>query len=153
MGYKDRHCPYLYVIIRNFDTTAAKSPDHFDHFWWCERSNMTKLFSALLLLSCLSVAQSLFWGPCPQVSVKPDFDITSYPGTWYEIARYPTHSPESEDVRCVQGVYGTSDKPNYVTVKNSGIEPDGSITQVVGEAWIPDEDEPGKLLVRFSRCK
>ena len=116
---------------------------------------MTKLFSALLLLSCLSVAQSeisWFWGRCPRVTVKPDFDVTSYLGTWYEIARYPNPF-ESEDARCVQAVYGASDKPNYITVTNTGIEADGSISKAEGEAWIADSDEPGKLLVRFSRCK
>jgi len=111
------------------------------------------LTTALLLTCLLSVAHcKLIWGfgGCPKVTVKSDFDVSRYIGTWYEIARYP-NSFEDPESRCVKAVYGPSETgPNYITVINSGVLPDGSVDKVEGEAWIPDMDEPGKLLVRFS---
>ncbi|XP_072027480.1 apolipoprotein D-like [Amphiura filiformis] len=114
---------------------------------------MKFLQQAVFLLSFLTVAQSLSfywdWGRCPKVTVKQDFQVQEYLGTWYEISRYPAPF-ESFDDRCTQAVYSEDERENYIGVYNSGLRPDGSIYSVEGYAWIPDPEQPGKLKVTFS---
>ena len=110
----------------------------------------------VILISLLSLAQSsdsLYWdwGRCPKVSVKSDFELDRYLGTWYEIARYPAPF-ESFDDRCTTAQYSLLDDGS-VSVYNSGMRPDGSLYDAEGVARAPDEDEPAKLKVRFSKCK
>ncbi len=115
-----------------------------------------KLIPLLFLTLSVTVVHGDFywdWGWCPDVVVKDDFVVDQYLGTWYQIARYPNNF-QSEDATCTQAVYSSSEKgENYINVLNQGVLPDGSITSIKGEAWIPDPSEPGKLLVRFSPCK
>ena len=93
------------------------------------------------------------WGSCPEVTTKSDFAVENYLGVWYQIAVYPAFFQDI-DARCTQATYTESDKgPNYINVYNRDILPDGTISEIQGEAWIPDPSEPGKLLVSFSECK
>lgn len=75
-------------------------------------------------------------------------DIKKYTGKWYEIARFP-HSFEKH-LKCVTAEYSIK-KNGKIKVLNKGHEKDSpkEIDEAEGTAWIPNINEPAKLLVRF----
>ena len=44
---------------------------------------------AVFVLIPPTLCQVPFFGKCPAVKVKTDFDATKYIGKWYEIQKYP----------------------------------------------------------------
>lgn len=81
-------------------------------------------------------------------SVVKEFDIDSYLGRWYEIARYD-HKFE----RGLEGVTATYSlqEDGKIKVVNAGYKDslDGPRSEASGKAKIPDPDVPSKLKVSF----
>jgi len=77
----------------------------------------------------------------------PDFELKSYLGTWYEIARLP-HRFEKGLSR-VTATYTL--KPNgTIHVLNRGFKAaKNKWSQAEGKAWVPDPEVPARLKVRF----
>ena len=72
-------------------------------------------------------------------------DLARYMGTWYEIARYD-HYFERE-MTLVTATYAF--KPNgKIMVLNEGYK-NGKHKQVIGKAYLPQANDPGKLKVSF----
>lgn len=103
--------------------------------------NPAKLILAILLLtSCSSSMKKL--------TTVPDVDISRYTGKWYEIARLPNSFEKG--LICVTAEYSLRDD-GKITVINAGrkeSEPE-TLKSVRGKAWVPDENEPGRLKVQF----
>ncbi|UCF09377.1 MAG: lipocalin family protein [Candidatus Bipolaricaulota bacterium] len=81
--------------------------------------------------------------------VVPDVDVERYMGRWYAVA----HIPTTFERRCVSGI--TADytllESGRIEVVNSCCKEDGTVQRVRGRAWVPDTEEPAKLLVSFVR--
>jgi apolipoprotein D and lipocalin family protein len=75
----------------------------------------------------------------------PKLDLARYAGTWHEVARLPTFFERG----CV-GVTATYvPEPNgRIAVINRCVK-DGKVSEIRGEAWVPDPAEPAKLKVQF----
>ena len=55
------------------------------------------------------------WGQCPDFTVQQDFDVESYSGRWYEVAK-DRYIPFEIGSKCVQAKYeATEDGPVAVT--------------------------------------
>ena len=57
----------------------------------------------LLLLAVVVSGQEIFDGPCPHVSVVPNFKLKSYMGPWNEYAKYRV--PAKQGFKCSRDVY------------------------------------------------
>jgi apolipoprotein D and lipocalin family protein len=78
----------------------------------------------------------------------PGVDLNRYTGKWYEIARLPNSFEKG--LICCTAEYSLRDD-GKITVVNSGhkeTDP-GKSESVKGKAWVPDENEPGRLKVQF----
>ena len=97
---------------------------------------------SLMIVSCKS-QQSMI-----DKSVVQEFDLDSYLGRWYEIARYD-HKFE----RGLQGVTATYSlrEDGKIKVVNAGFKGslDGARSEATGKAKIPDPEVPAKLKVSF----
>jgi apolipoprotein D and lipocalin family protein len=84
----------------------------------------------------------------PELETIPGLDVARYMGTWYEIAAIP--SSFEKGCHNVMATY-TLQPDGKIRVVNSCRKHrlDGPVKQVVGKAWMPDPDEPGKLKVSF----
>ncbi|MCF7903435.1 MAG: lipocalin family protein [Candidatus Marinimicrobia bacterium] len=77
-----------------------------------------------------------------------EVDLEQYKGKWYEIARL-NHRFE-RGLTNVTAEYSL--KPDgKIQVVNSGYKesPQGKFSTITGKAWVPDENEPGRLKVSF----
>jgi len=103
--------------------------------------NLRKIFIVLVVLVISVFMFSKDYGTV-------DLDIDRYLGTWYEIARFPLFWEWGL-------VNTTADyslmEDGKIKVINSGYyyEPDGKKSSFQGSAYVPNPDEPGKLLVSF----
>lgn len=98
----------------------------------------------VLALAAPSFATGDF-GPCPEVSVVENFNLTQYLGQWYEIVR--SGDMLTETGTCDQAHYSLL--PNgHVNVTNSEIR-DGKPKVAYGEAYC-DRDGAANCHVRFS---
>lgn len=101
------------------------------------------LITALIMLSittCKSEQKDL-----PTVK---ELDLTKYAGTWYEIARLPNSFEKG--LECVTATYTIL--PNgKVEVLNKGYTnvDTSKMKNIRGVAWVPDNNYPGRLKVRF----
>ena len=100
-------------------------------------------FLGLITLAAIGFISVLQTAPTPIARV----DLDRYMGYWYSIA----HIPTSFERGCAQGTTAHYQlQPNgRVTVTNTCYGADGTPSRVVGEAWIPDAEQPGKLKVSF----
>lgn len=103
---------------------------------------MIRLWCLFLFTSCAIQDQVI------DKSVVKDFDLNSYLGQWYEIARYD-HWFE-RDLVGVTATYSLADD-GTLKVVNKGFKKtlDGKESQVIGKAKIPNPEEPSKLKVSF----
>lgn len=83
-----------------------------------------------------------------ELQVVQNVNLEKYLGKWYEIARFP-HSFEKK-LKCVTAEYSMN-KKGKISVFNKGylIEDPKIYKLASGTAWIPDENQTGKLKVRF----
>jgi len=77
-----------------------------------------------------------------------DYDIESYMGTWYEIARLPNRFEKG--LECCMATYSIKEN-GKINVVNTGYKIDDHTRSksVRGTAWVPDDNFPGRLKVRF----
>ncbi|KAL6052847.1 hypothetical protein STEG23_013522, partial [Scotinomys teguina] len=106
---------------------------------------MLFLLASLAGLFTATKGQSFHLGKCPSPSVQENFDVLKYLGRWYEIEKVPSSFEK-----------GDCNQANYVLMENGNIRmlnqerrPDGTISQVEGEAKYTNLSEPAKLLVKF----
>jgi apolipoprotein D and lipocalin family protein len=85
------------------------------------------------------------------VDTVDTLDVESYLGLWYQVyADSLVYSTIEPDAQCVTALYGLRDDGkisvhNYQTTGS----PDSGIDTIDGYAYIPNEEEPGKLKVHF----
>lgn len=105
-----------------------------------------------VLIGC-SFAQKWGFGSCSssrfQVTVKEDFELSKYLGTWYEYGSIPAWFQRG--LKCVKATYSVRDD-GKINVFNEGLKvSDDSVSSITGTAYVRDATEPAKLRVRFSR--
>jgi apolipoprotein D and lipocalin family protein len=86
--------------------------------------------------------------PQSEPSVVKNVDLKRYQGLWYEIARLPNFFERK--LKCATATY-TLRADGKITVLNAGnyiTEPEKK-SSVDGTAWVPDNNNPGKLKVQF----
>ncbi|XP_054268139.1 apolipoprotein D-like isoform X1 [Macrosteles quadrilineatus] len=99
-----------------------------------------------------SLGQLVKTGQCPSVSVKQDFDVNRYLGTWYQYATFGTRLFQGEG-RCVTARYTLNTTTGGIDVFNSQIPKEGtfpSMSSIKGTAELADPHNiEGKLIVTF----
>ncbi len=75
-------------------------------------------------------------------------ELSRYLGTWYEIARIPSWF--ESDLYGVTATYSLK-SDGQVEVRNSGYQGNlkGELKTAIGNAWLPNSDESGRLKVSF----
>ena len=106
---------------------------------------MKKVFSFLAGVFC-----SLFWNGCSDpttagIPAVTPFDINSYAGRWYEIARMPNWFEQGLSNVCA---FYSLEPDGTVKVVNSGIK-NGRPKKITGKAWFAIRPEVGDVRVRF----
>merc|ERR1712004_682079 len=97
-------------------------------------NTMLSLAIVFMCVAGLGQAQTIGFGGCSKkVTVKENFDIVKYMGTWYEYGSIP--NTFQSGLKCVSATYTLKDK-------------DASVEDITGEAKIVGP-EPAKLGVRF----
>ncbi len=83
------------------------------------------------------------------VQTVPRLELDRYAGMWYEIARSPNSF--QKNLVGVTAEYQPIEGSDKVRVINRGHlgTLDGPIKSITGKAWVPDEERPGQLRVRF----
>ena len=97
------------------------------------------LMAAMLPMACM--AQS-------QVKSIPEFDVSRYMGTWYEIAKLPNWFQR----KCVQGTQARYKVlgPTQIEVNNKCTTASGEEIQAIGLARPNGSGRPAQLEVRFA---
>ncbi|CAF0792404.1 unnamed protein product [Brachionus calyciflorus] len=105
------------------------------------------LFVCFAQTKAFSIYGFGFGTRCPTTPIIADFDQDKYLGKWYEIERIPMIF--ERNLQCVTAEYGKNDN-GRVSVKNSGINLAANKTSMTtGEAFVPNQSEPNKLVVEF----
>ena len=80
-------------------------------------------------------------------TVVENIDIERYMGTWYAVASIPTTFERD----CATRTTATYEllEDGKVRVTNTCYREDGTPFDAMGQAWIPNPEEPGKLKVSF----
>ncbi|MEM9784369.1 MAG: lipocalin family protein [Pseudomonadota bacterium] len=76
------------------------------------------------------------------------FDLARYLGTWHEIAAIPTWFQE-DCAASTSASYAMAEDVAGITVTNSCVEADGSLSQALGRARFTGPDDQGGLEVTF----
>lgn len=99
----------------------------------------------LVCVVCLVQSQVPGFGGCPKVKPQETLDVQRYLGDWYEIYLFPF---ALEKGKCTRARYSL--KPDgHITVFNREID-NGQEVNATGDAFVPDAQEPAKLLVKFA---
>jgi apolipoprotein D and lipocalin family protein len=104
--------------------------------------------SLVLLLQGSLVPGASASGELPPLEVVPHLDLQRYLGKWYEVAAIP----QSFQKNCVAttATYSLrSDGKIDVLNECRKFEFDGKLSRAHGKAWIPNPEQPAKLLVQF----
>ncbi len=112
-----------------------------------------KFFSHAMRIRCLTFALMAAMGPMAcmaqsQVKSIPEFDVSRYMGTWYEIAKLPNWFQR----KCVQGTQARYKVlgPTQIEVNNKCTTASGEETQAIGLARPNGSGLPAQLEVRFA---
>ena len=97
-------------------------------------------FGAMMIILSLFACKSN--EELPTVS---SVDLNQYAGTWHEIWRLPNSFEKG--LQCVTATYNLLDD-GKIEVINKGVKGEKR-KSITGKAWVPDEDNPGRLKVRF----
>lgn len=102
------------------------------------------LFFSLFLLLAGCSNESAFNKSLPADTLE----LSRYLGTWYEIARIPNWF--EKDLLGVTVTY-TLKKDGHIEVRNAGNKTSltGEKQVAIGDAWVPDSSETGRLKVSF----
>jgi apolipoprotein D and lipocalin family protein len=76
-----------------------------------------------------------------------NFDPQSYLGTWYQIQS--TNPFFQRGCKCAKADYETIDD-RTIQVLNTCVKENGQVSSITGKAYIPNQEEPSRLSVRFS---
>ncbi|XP_029309800.1 apolipoprotein Da, duplicate 1 [Cottoperca gobio] len=90
-------------------------------------------------------AQVPHWGPCPEPSVQPAFNLKQFMGRWFEIAKLPA---QFEKGRCIETNF-TLKVDNSIRVVSSEILK-GELRKIEGTGVIEDMKNPAKLGISYS---
>ncbi|KAM4552418.1 apolipoprotein Da, duplicate 1 [Odontesthes bonariensis] len=106
-----------------------------------------KLFFVLVFVLTIPVirAQVPHWGPCPEPSVQPNFNLKQFMGRWFEIAKLPA---QFEKGRCIETNF-TMRTDNSIRVVSSEILK-GEVRKIEGTGVIEDIKNPAKLGISYS---
>lgn len=105
---------------------------------------MNNLLTTTIFMICLTFCKSEH----KELPTVTELDLTKYAGTWYEIARLPNSFEKG--LECVTATYTIL--PNgKVEVLNKGYTnaDTSKMKNIKGVAWVPDNNHPGRLKVRF----
>jgi apolipoprotein D and lipocalin family protein len=112
-----------------------------------------KFFSHAMRLRCLTFTLMVAMWPMAcmaqsQVKSIPEFDVSRYMGTWYEIAKLPNWFQR----KCVQGTQARYKVlgPTQIEVNNKCTTASGEETQAIGLARPNGSGRPAQLEVRFA---
>ena len=83
----------------------------------------------------------------PPLSTVSNVEISKYAGKWYEIARLPNSFEKELD--CVSATYSLIPDSDKIKVLNQGRKSGTKQKSITGKAWVPDENESGRLKVSF----
>lgn len=102
----------------------------------------------LLLFTLLMLSLTSCKSEYKDLETVKELDLTKYAGTWYEIARLPNSF--EKNLECVTATY-TVLPNNKVEVLNKGYTnaDTSKMKSIKGVAWMPDNNHPGQLKVRF----
>lgn len=81
-----------------------------------------------------------------KLNTVDNLDLARYQGTWYEIARLPNSF--ERNLESVTATY-TIKQNGKIEVINQGYKSGAKRKSIKGVAWVPKEDYPGRLKVRF----
>ncbi|XP_029381214.1 apolipoprotein Da, duplicate 1 [Echeneis naucrates] len=90
-------------------------------------------------------AQVPHWGPCPEPSVQPGFNLEKFMGRWFEIAKLPA---QFEKGRCIETNF-TLTTDNSIRVVSSEILK-GELRKIQGTGVVEDLKNPAKLGISYS---
>jgi len=100
-----------------------------------------------MVLKAIIMAGFLLGNPSSDLPTVEEVDLNRYSGLWYEIARLPNSFERG--LECVTATY-TLKSSGKVEVLNKGFSAKkGKFKSSRGRAWVPDENEPGRLKVSF----
>ncbi|XP_033762630.1 apolipoprotein D-like [Pecten maximus] len=108
----------------------------------------TLVFLVVAIFSVTS-GQIISWGKCPDVPLKKYFDMNKYGGVWYEQASYPAAWYNSASSCGHSSFTLTDDRSVHITT--GGLDGSGEAFTFTGSASIPDNKEPARLQLRYSR--
>ncbi|MES2924419.1 MAG: lipocalin family protein [Verrucomicrobiota bacterium] len=104
------------------------------------------IFRHPVALAALSACFLSCSGPQANTPTIRKLDAARYSGVWHEIARLP--NPFEKGLTAAKAIYQA--RPDgTLGVRNEGLKEDGTRTSITGTARQPEQDDPGKLRVRF----
>ncbi len=106
---------------------------------------MKSCFSAVFAFLGLCIGAGCAGPGASGVPAVKDFDVNSYMGEWYEIARLPNSFQKG--MTHVKARY-TLKPDGTVEVVNSGMK-EGEKRSITGKAWLAGAKDEGELRVRF----
>lgn len=110
--------------------------------------NRVGVLSVFAAVISVSTAQVITLGKsCKSVNTVNPFDVKQYLGNWYEISKFNLTFEDGQ--KCVEANYQLKDN-GHVRVDNKGYLANNQLKEAIGEGFIPDENQPGRLKVRFS---
>ncbi|CAG2227909.1 apolipoprotein D-like [Mytilus edulis] len=113
------------------------------------------MFTVALFVLCFILnvgvthAQIVGIGKCPPVVAQKELDVKEYLGDWYEIYKFKANFEDGQE--CIKANYLLKED-KHIRVQNEGKTPNGETISIVGDGYAPDENEPAKLLVKFSEA-
>lgn len=106
---------------------------------------MKSSFVFAVLFVPFVAAQVPHWGPCPEPTVQPGFNLKQFMGRWFEIARLPA---QFEKGRCIETNF-TMKPDSSIRVVSSEILK-GEIKKIEGTGVTEDMKNPAKLGISYS---
>lgn len=90
-------------------------------------------------------AQVPHWGPCPEPSVQPTFNLRQFMGRWFEIAKLPA---QFEKGRCIESNFSLTTEISIRVVSSEILK--GELKKIEGTGVIEDLKHPAKLGISYS---
>lgn len=111
------------------------------------RNNMKKLL-LLLMITTSSVVMAEQVTQTQPVEAVNNFQVESYLGTWYEIARFPMHI-ERDCLAPTTVTYQFDENKKQLNITNRCRLEDGQFTQNKGQAYFTEESSSAKLKLSY----
>ncbi|XP_077088154.1 apolipoprotein Da, duplicate 1 isoform X1 [Siphateles boraxobius] len=90
-------------------------------------------------------AQVPHWGPCPEPTTQPSFNLKKFMGRWFEIAKLPA---QFERGRCIETNFTLKLDGTAHVVSSEILK--GELRTIDGTAVVEDKKNPAKLGISFS---